>query len=208
MKGSERVYDKAFILAGYADSPEIVHWHGLWIPSGVDGAMEEGSPMIAPQGRQRYSFAPLPSGSGWYHIHTFAGHDLKKATYTGQFGFFYIEPKEDPGVYDQEIFMALHDRNPHMSGGGDVKKLSRSIRARTSHRPSATFMPGRGVPGKDPRKRLRDLGDVRLLTSSSASEASPFGKSIRRERQTFGDGRKHEPAISPESAGIGRSARM
>ena len=28
--------------------PEIVHWHGLWIPSDQDGAMEEGSPMIAP----------------------------------------------------------------------------------------------------------------------------------------------------------------
>ncbi len=102
------------------DSPEIVHWHGLWIPSSVDGAMAEGSPMIAPQGRQRYSFTPIPSGSRWYHTHTFAGHDLKKATYTGQFGFFYIEPKENPGDYDQEIFMALHDWNPHMSGGGDA----------------------------------------------------------------------------------------
>jgi FtsP/CotA-like multicopper oxidase with cupredoxin domain len=25
---------------------EIVHWHGLQIPSAVDGAMEEGTPMI------------------------------------------------------------------------------------------------------------------------------------------------------------------
>lgn len=102
------------------DSPEIVHWHGLWIPSKMDGAMEEGSPMIAPQGRQRYSFTPRPSGSRWYHTHTTAGHDLKKATYTGQFGFFYIEPKDDPGRYDQEVFLALHDWNPHMSGGGDA----------------------------------------------------------------------------------------
>src|ERR1700677_401112 len=28
--------------------PEIVHWHGLSIPSGMDGSMEEGSPMIKP----------------------------------------------------------------------------------------------------------------------------------------------------------------
>ena len=28
--------------------PDIVHWHGLMIPSDVDGSMEEGSPMIAP----------------------------------------------------------------------------------------------------------------------------------------------------------------
>jgi FtsP/CotA-like multicopper oxidase with cupredoxin domain len=102
------------------DTPEIVHWHGLWIPSNMDGAMEEGSPMIVPQGRQRYSFTPRPSGFRWYHTHTYAGHDLKKATYTGQFGCFYIEPKENTGSYDQEIFLALHDWSAHMSGGGDA----------------------------------------------------------------------------------------
>ena len=26
---------------------EVVHWHGLFLPSAVDGAMEEGTPMIA-----------------------------------------------------------------------------------------------------------------------------------------------------------------
>ena len=34
--------------------PEIVHWHGLWIPSDMDGSMEEGSPMIAPGAQFRY----------------------------------------------------------------------------------------------------------------------------------------------------------
>ena len=100
--------------------PEIVHWHGLWIPSNMDGAMEEGSPMILPQGRQRYSFTPNPAGFRWYHTHTYAGHNLKKATYTGQFGCFYIEPKEDAGNYDQEIFLTLHDWNAYMGGGGDA----------------------------------------------------------------------------------------
>ena len=102
------------------DTREIVHWHGLWIPSDVDGSMEEGSPMIPPQGRQRYAFTPRPSGFRWYHTHTYAGHNLKKATYTGQFGCFYIEPKENAGSYDQEIFLALHDWNAYMGGGGDA----------------------------------------------------------------------------------------
>jgi FtsP/CotA-like multicopper oxidase with cupredoxin domain len=100
--------------------PDIVHWHGLWIPSNMDGAMEEGSPMIPSQGRQRYSFTPNPAGFRWYHTHTYAGHNLKKATYTGQFGCFYIEPKEDAGSYDQEIFLTLHDWNAYMVGGGDA----------------------------------------------------------------------------------------
>lgn len=102
------------------DVPEIVHWHGLWIPSYEDGASEEGSPMIPPGGQRRYSFTPRPAGFRWYHTHTFAGHDFKRATYTGQFGCFYIEPKQSPGAYDQEIFLTLHDWNAYMGGGGDA----------------------------------------------------------------------------------------
>jgi len=51
------------------DHPDIVHWHGLAIDSLNDGAMEEGSPMIAPGGHLRYSFTPRPAGTRWYHTH-------------------------------------------------------------------------------------------------------------------------------------------
>ncbi len=106
-------------VVNHTDVPEIVHWHGLWIPSDQDGATEEGSPMIAPGSHRRYSFTPRPAGFRWYHTHAFAGHDLKRGGYTGQFGCFYIEPKQEPGAYDQEIFLTLHDWNAYMGGGGD-----------------------------------------------------------------------------------------
>jgi FtsP/CotA-like multicopper oxidase with cupredoxin domain len=99
--------------------PEIVHWHGLWIPSTMDGSAEEGGAMIAPGAQFRYLFTPRPAGFRWYHTHASAGHDLKRATYTGQFGCFYIEPRDDPGAYDQEIFLTLHDWNAYMGGSGD-----------------------------------------------------------------------------------------
>jgi FtsP/CotA-like multicopper oxidase with cupredoxin domain len=102
------------------DIPEIMHWHGLWIPSLQDGAMEEGSPMIAPGAQLRYSFTPRPAGLRWYHTHTYAGHDFKRGTYTGQFGCFYIEPQNEPGAFDQEIFLTLHDWNAHMGGSADA----------------------------------------------------------------------------------------
>jgi FtsP/CotA-like multicopper oxidase with cupredoxin domain len=101
------------------DFPEIIHSHGLWIPSEMDGASEEGSPMIPPGSQLRYAFTPRPAGFRWYHTHVFAGHDLKRATYSGEFGCFYIEPKNDPGAYDQEIFLTLHDWNAYMGGSGD-----------------------------------------------------------------------------------------
>ncbi len=99
--------------------PEIVHWHGQIIPSEVDGSAEEGSPMIPPGAQFRYSFTPRSAGFRWYHTHAFAGHDLKRGGYTGQFGCFYIEPKTDPGAYDQEIFLTLHDWNAYLAAGGD-----------------------------------------------------------------------------------------
>lgn len=105
-------------------NPELVHFHGLSIPSQVDGAMEEGTPMVPPHGVQRYSFIPRPSGTRWYHSHGFAGRDLKRGTYTGQFGFLYIEPKNDPAQYDAEVFLALHEWNGYLgTGGGDEGTL-------------------------------------------------------------------------------------
>ena len=88
---------------------EVVHWHGLFLPSAVDGATEEGTPPITAGGRARYTFTPRPAGFRWYHTHTFAGTDLHKGQYTGQHGFLLIEPRENPARYDQEIFLALQD---------------------------------------------------------------------------------------------------
>jgi FtsP/CotA-like multicopper oxidase with cupredoxin domain len=110
----------AIDVVNHTDIPEIVHWHGLWIPSDEDGAMEEGSPMIAPGRQRRYNFTPKPSGLRWYHTHTYAGHDLKRGTYSGQFGCFYIEPKDEPGAYDQEVFLTLHDWNAYMGAASDA----------------------------------------------------------------------------------------
>jgi FtsP/CotA-like multicopper oxidase with cupredoxin domain len=94
------------------DVPELVHWHGLFVPSEIDGAEEEGTPMVPPHGRRRYQFEPRPAGTRWYHTHTMAMADLHRGTYTGQYGFLYIEPKENPGRYDQEFFLALRDWEP------------------------------------------------------------------------------------------------
>ena len=38
------------------DIDDIIHWHGLYVPSEADGAMEEGSPMVERGGTQRYKF--------------------------------------------------------------------------------------------------------------------------------------------------------
>jgi FtsP/CotA-like multicopper oxidase with cupredoxin domain len=115
MKEGQPVTIEVFNDTGDA---EIVHWHGLQIPSAVDGSMEEGTPMIPARSSARYTFTPAPSGTRWYHTHVSAGRNLKRGTYTGQFGFIFIEPRSEPGNYDQEIFLALKEWDPYLSSGG------------------------------------------------------------------------------------------
>ncbi len=99
-------------------SAELVHWHGLFLPAEVDGAMEEGTPMIPAHGSRRYTFVPSPAGTRWYHTHTMAGRDLKRGTYTGQFGFLYVVPRQDAARYDAEFFLALHGWEPYLGTMG------------------------------------------------------------------------------------------
>ncbi len=116
------------------DHPEIVHWHGQWIPPDVDGSMEEGSPMIAPGDRTRISFTPRPSGFHWYHTHAMASRNLKYGLYSGQFGMLLVEGQAGPVHFDQEQFLALYDWEPYYAAGDDgalmVHYVSSSINGR------------------------------------------------------------------------------
>ena len=102
------------------DTPELVHWHGQMIPSDVDGAAEEGSPFVPAHGMRRIAFVPKPSGFRFYHTHVVAGGDLNRGTYTGQAGPVYIEPKNNPGAYDREVFLVMKEFEPAFSRGGDM----------------------------------------------------------------------------------------
>jgi FtsP/CotA-like multicopper oxidase with cupredoxin domain len=100
-------------IHNHSADAEIVHWHGLFLPPPVDGAAEEGSPMIAAGASTRISFTPDPAGFRWFHTHTFAGNDMHKGQYTGQHGFLMIDADSEAtsaGVkFDREVFLALHD---------------------------------------------------------------------------------------------------
>src|SRR5882672_1273042 len=89
--------------------PNLIHWHGLFIPSLQDGAVEEGSPIIPPRESLLYNFTPKPAGTRWYHSHAMAMTDLNRSTYSGEFGFLIIDPAAgDPGRYDREVMLAAH----------------------------------------------------------------------------------------------------
>jgi FtsP/CotA-like multicopper oxidase with cupredoxin domain len=102
------------------DTPEQLHWHGQKIPTDVDGAAEEGTPYIPAHGKRRIVFTPNPAGYRFYHTHNRAGANLYAGQYTGQVGPVYIEPANEPGRYDREVFLVLKEFEPTLSRGGDV----------------------------------------------------------------------------------------
>jgi len=81
-----------------------IHWHGLLLPSNMDGVPGLSFPGIEPGGRYRYEFRIRQNGTYWYHSHS--GFQEQ----TGVYGPIIIEPKdEDPVEFDREFVVLLSD---------------------------------------------------------------------------------------------------
>jgi FtsP/CotA-like multicopper oxidase with cupredoxin domain len=107
-------------IQNQTDTPEQLHWHGQFVPTDIDGSAEEGTPFIPPHGSRRITLVPKPSGYRFYHTHVRAGANLNAGQYTGLVGPVYIEPKNNPGNYDREVFLTLKEFEPTLSRGGDM----------------------------------------------------------------------------------------
>jgi FtsP/CotA-like multicopper oxidase with cupredoxin domain len=101
------------------DTPELVHWHGLAVPARIDGAEEEKSLAVPAHGNLRYRLTPQPAGTRFVHSHVMPMADLNRGTYSGQLAIVYVEPRNNPGQYDQEIFLATHEWEPFFTGEED-----------------------------------------------------------------------------------------
>ena len=123
-----------FVVEVVNDSSDtdIVHWHGLHIPSDVDGAIEQGTPPVEPRSRRRYAFVPQPSGTRWYHSHRMAHSDLKKGTYSGQAGIMIVDDGSDRGAYDRDVPIFLKEFDPYFrrQGPRDVEFRTFTINGR------------------------------------------------------------------------------
>jgi FtsP/CotA-like multicopper oxidase with cupredoxin domain len=133
------------------DVPEQLHWHGQMLPVDVDGAAEEGTPFIPAHGKRRIVFTPKPAGFRFYHTHNRAGTDLYAGQYNGEVGPVYIEPKQEPGNYDREVFLVLKEFEPTFSRGGDMAQnfLSPATKVKTLEEQGESAMKAslaRGMP--------------------------------------------------------------
>lgn len=140
------------------DIPEQLHWHGQNVPVDVDGAAEEGTPFIPARGMRLISFVPQPSGLRFYHTHLRGGGDLNRGQYTGQVGPVYIEPRENAGHYDREVFLTLKEFEPWFSHGGDMPN---------------DFLAGEEV------KELKDRGESEMAASLKHGKPKGFEVNYR-----------------------------
>lgn len=94
------------------DEDTSIHWHGLLVPSHMDGVPGLSFPGIRPGETFVYDFPVIQSGTYWYHSHS----GLQEPV--GHYAPIIVEPAApDPVAYDREhvIMLADHsDLHPHI----------------------------------------------------------------------------------------------
>ena len=93
------------------DEDTSIHWHGLLVPSEMDGVPGVSFPGIRPGETFTYRFPVRQNGTYWYHSHSSMQEQL------GMYAPLVMEPnRPDPVAYDREFFIVLSDwtfRDPH-----------------------------------------------------------------------------------------------
>jgi manganese oxidase len=91
-------------VTNHLPEPTSVHWHGLLLPSGMDGISGLNQPHIAPGETFAYEFTLRQHGSHMYHPHA----DEMVQMALGMMGLFIIHPKAGDHV-DRDFAMLLHN---------------------------------------------------------------------------------------------------
>lgn len=86
------------------DHESSIHWHGIILPTEMDGVPGLSFSGIKPGETFEYQFDVNQSGTYWYHSHS--GFQEQ----TGMYGAIIIEPKDDdPVTYDRDYVVLLSD---------------------------------------------------------------------------------------------------
>lgn len=86
------------------DVDSSIHWHGLLLPSNMDGVPGLSFAGIGPNDIYRYEYELVQNGTYWYHSHS------EFQEQTGVYGPIIIEPQNpDPFEYDIEYVIMLSD---------------------------------------------------------------------------------------------------
>ena len=82
-----------------------VHWHGLFLPNGMDGVGGLNQRAIQPGETFKYEFTLRQSGTFMYHSH----HDEMTQMAMGMMGMIVIHPRHDPNPVDRDFAIMLSE---------------------------------------------------------------------------------------------------
>jgi FtsP/CotA-like multicopper oxidase with cupredoxin domain len=77
------------VLRNSLPAPTTVHWHGMQVPTGMDGVPDISQPAIKPGATLTYEFVAGQAGTFWYHSQT--DNDLQVSI--GLFAPLIVDPK-------------------------------------------------------------------------------------------------------------------
>ncbi len=134
--------------------PTAVHWHGLLLPSGMDGVTGLNQEGIPPGDTFAYEFTLKQHGTQMYHSHA----DEMVQIGLGTMGFFIIHPKERKRKIDRDYALFLNEwdvppgaARPNPSEMTDFNLFTFNSRA----------FPGTAPLGAKPGERVRvRIGNV------------------------------------------------
>lgn len=84
-----------------------IHWHGIDVPSNMDGVPGLSQEPVEPGESFTYEFTATNPGTRWYHSHT----DTDAQIQLGLFGAFIIDPAQpEPVHFDREFTYILNEK--------------------------------------------------------------------------------------------------
>ena len=95
--------------------PTTVHWHGVNVPTNMDGVPGISQDAVPPGGTFTYEFIASPVGTRWYHAHVAEQKQLQ----LGLYGPLIIEPAtQETTHYDRDYTVVLGEWSPNAAKPG------------------------------------------------------------------------------------------
>ena len=123
------------------EEPTIIHWHGIQLPSRMDGTGESQKP-IQPGEVFEYRFTVRDAGTFWYHSH----HRETVQMERGMYGALIVTDPSDPVVDDEKVFMIDDMKLDAINNFKRGNRLSRWIERHDGREGNTSLINGKEQP--------------------------------------------------------------
>jgi len=198
------------IFTNNLPKPTTIHWHGVNVPTSMDGVPGISQPPVPPGGTFTYEFIATPAGTRWYHAH-FAE---RKQLQLGLYAPLIIEPRDVDTRYDREYTITFGEWSPdalhpdHNQPNGGMGSMMGDDMMSTPDDPNVIFtVNGKASPAAPPLL-VRQGERVRLrFINASAMQKHVIRLEGHTMKITHVDGNPLSPPREVDAIEIGAGER-